>query len=399
MSDTRKSNKVRKRKEAQESGPPPPEVPTKEEYSIARWMRKNVTTKKTKFLSHTVEYFTACKAVDQLMDSPWAQPSKPGETPLFSTRESIVEVLDSMLRHKLFHRAKKIVVPESELKSKKKKDKGEKGKTNDESKKSDKPDKTKKDDRSNSEKDESESKGRREEAAESSLAEGDKTDKETKKKGGVVEKKKRKIRLDMHLEQRFVDGIDAYVWIYEPTPYYYYFFGFLVVIAVIAVCLFPLWPSSVRQGVYYLSLAAAGFLVFILALAVVRLLVFCVVWCITLGYHHFWLLPNLTEDVGFLASFWPLYKYEYRGDVEVEDDADQEEEEEEKGAEENETSEKKEDSSKDSEDEGDHAGEGPENGNSTDRKNERSCSETESEGSQPSQTGKDFEIVDREEVS
>jgi translocation protein SEC62 len=61
-----------------------------------------------------------------------------------------------------------------------------------------------------------------------------------------VEKKKRKIRLDMHLEQSFVDGLDAYVWIYEPTPYYYYFFGFLVVLAVIAVCLFPLWPSSVR---------------------------------------------------------------------------------------------------------------------------------------------------------
>ena len=25
------------------------------------------------------------------------------------------------------------------------------------------------------------------------------------------------------------------------------------------------------------------------------------------------LLPNLTEDVGFFASFWPLYAYEYRG--------------------------------------------------------------------------------------
>lgn len=49
-----------------------------------------------------------------------------------------------------------------------------------------------------------------------------------------------------------------------------------------------------------------------------------------MGKHHLWILPNLTEDVGFLASFWPLYtvsvicvvatimmyfsQYEYKGD-------------------------------------------------------------------------------------
>lgn len=62
-----------------------------------------------------------------------------------------------------------------------------------------------------------------------------------------------------------------------------------------------------RKGVYYLSIAAAGFLVFILGLAVLRFVVFCVVWTITGSKHHFWLFPNLTEDVGFLESFWPLY--------------------------------------------------------------------------------------------
>jgi translocation protein SEC62 len=54
-------------------------------------------------------------------------------------------------------------------------------------------------------------------------------------------------------------------------------------------------------------MAAAGFLIFILGLAVLRMAVFCFVWALTLGRHHLWLLPNLTEDVGFLASFWPLY--------------------------------------------------------------------------------------------
>lgn len=63
-----------------------------------------------------------------------------------------------------------------------------------------------------------------------------------------------------------------------------------------------------RKGVYYLSIAAAGFLVFILSLAVIRFIVFCIVWVLTGSKHHFWLFPNLTEDVGFFASFWPLYQ-------------------------------------------------------------------------------------------
>jgi translocation protein SEC62 len=112
----------------------------------------------------------------------------------------------------------------------------------------------------------------------------------------------------MHMEQYFVDGNDAYVWIYEPIPVYYWFFGTLVVLGAIGVCLFPLWPLTIRHGVYYLSVAAAGFLVFILALAIIRMIVFCLLWVPTLGRCHLWLLPNLTADVGFFASFWPLYQ-------------------------------------------------------------------------------------------
>lgn len=34
------------------------EKPAKEEYDIAKWIKQNVPTKKTKFLNHHVEYFT-----------------------------------------------------------------------------------------------------------------------------------------------------------------------------------------------------------------------------------------------------------------------------------------------------------------------------------------------------
>lgn len=93
-----------------------------------------------------------------------------------------------------------------------------------------------------------------------------------------------------------------------------WFIGLGLVIGAIAICLFPLWPRVVRNYVYYLSIAAAGFLFFIIGLAVLRLIVFCLVWLVSLGKHHLWLLPNLTEDVGFVQSFIPLYQYEYKGD-------------------------------------------------------------------------------------
>ena len=32
-------------------------------------------------------------------------------------------------------------------------------------------------------------------------------------------------------------------------------------------------------------------------------------WVLTIGRHHFWLLPNLTEDCGFFESFVPLYTH------------------------------------------------------------------------------------------
>ncbi|XP_071446301.1 translocation protein SEC62 [Hetaerina americana] len=342
-----------------------PDKPTKEEYAVAKWVRKNVPKKRTKFLNHNVEYFTACKAIDALMTSRWAQ-AKEGEEPLFSTRQDVVEFMDKMLRHKFFHRAKKIPVSEQELKAKSKKKEKDKKKDDDKKKKEEE----------------------RRDEAESSHTERDKKDDRMDDK----DKKKRKIRLEMHLEQIFADGWDAYVWIYDPIPVYYWFFGSLLVIGAIAICLFPLWPPTVRKGVYYLSLAAAGFLILIIALTVLRLVIFCLIWVITFGKHHLWVFPNLTEDVGFWASFWPLWQYEYKGEGNGEKekkkkkdkDSDNEDE---PSAEENgdkESAEKAEQESTAVED--DHS------------EKEQDHSESESESSQKSQTGKDFEMVEKEEV-
>merc|ERR1719290_10116 len=95
---------------------------TKLQKNVTSWMRKNVPTKKTKFMhSHVVNYFVASKAVDSLMiESPWAkEKAKEGSELVFEYREQCVDFLDNLLRHKMFHRAKKIPVAEKEKKKKK----------------------------------------------------------------------------------------------------------------------------------------------------------------------------------------------------------------------------------------------------------------------------------------
>merc|ERR1719480_142524 len=160
---------------------------------------------------------------------------------VFDTRDKCVEYLDSLLRYKMFHRAKKIPVAEKEKKEKKGKKKDEIVETND--------DKT-----------------------DTDMEKGSETGEEEKVE--KAEKKKRKIRLDMHLEQIFVDSSDAYVWLYDPIPWYYWILGGGICLIVIMFCL----------------------------------------------------MPNLTKDVGFINSFWPLYDYTYTGEVVVEEEVQEQEE-------------------------------------------------------------------------
>ncbi|KAL3273729.1 hypothetical protein HHI36_015158 [Cryptolaemus montrouzieri] len=372
--------KGKRRKE--EYVPPGEEViekPSKDEYAIAKWMRKNVPIKKTKFLNHNVEYFTGRKAVDGLLDSKWSQ----GEEPFFKSREDIVDYLHVMLEHKFYHRARKVPVSEQELKAKKK----EKKKDEDTDEKETKKDKEKE-------------KGT---DAESSVVEG-KQEQQSEK-----EKRKKKIRLEMHNDQRFVDSLDAYVWIYDPIPFHYWIIGTLFVLGAIGVCLFPLWPPSVRLGVYYLSVAAAGFLVSIIVLAVLRVIIFSLIWMLTLGKHHLWILPNLTEDVGFFASFWPLYNYEYKGGSAKGKEKPKKKKKKDKDSDaEEEFDSKKEPTSlefKEVENIQGHE-QGKEEIRTADLKPLESenpdeignRSESESESSQRSSTGKDFEMVDQHEL-
>merc|ERR1711936_1359688 len=195
--------------------------------------------------------------------------------------EQAIDYMGELMRLHMFHRARKVAVAEKDKKKKK----------------------------DETDEDEEDTK---------------KSKKETKNKEKEKEKKKRKIRLEMHYDQVFLDGNDAYVWLYDPTPWYYYIAGTAIVLGIIAVCLFPLWPMEMRQGVYYLSVAAAGFLVFIIVLAVIKYIVFALVFIATAGKLKLWIFPNLTEDVGFFESFWSTHMYTYARPKKDKDSDDEE---------------------------------------------------------------------------
>lgn len=166
-----------------------------------------------------------------------------GENALFATREAAIEYLDSMLVHKFFHRAKKVPVSEAELRRGRKAKEDKDSVVAEKSAGGDDDQQIKK--RSNKGSSAVPGSGKASEK-ENSEVDVSKSPKPSGNSADGGEKKKRKIRLDMHPDQVFVDGAEAYVWIYDPIPAYYWLFGALLVVGAIVVCLFPLWPPILR---------------------------------------------------------------------------------------------------------------------------------------------------------
>merc|ERR1711902_407783 len=201
------------------------------------------------------------------------------------------------------------------------------------------------------------------------------------------EKKKRKIRLDMHLDQIFVDSSDAYVWLYDPVGWFYWAGGTAIVLGTIAICLFPLWPPMMRTVVHYLSMGAAGFLLLIMGIGVLKYLLFALLFALSAGKLSFWLFPNLTEDVGFIESFMPIYDYTYTGESLL-------------GRKKKKAKDSDDEESDDDEDEDDENADNEDSDNGAVNKSKKESNEEsdDSTSKASSKTGKDFEIVEKNTV-
>lgn len=77
-----------------------------------------------------------------------------------------------------------------------------------------------------------------------------------------------------------------------------------LVMGVLFIVLFPVWPYELKYAVWLLSLYLLIFLVGLLAL---RLLIF--VLCSSLGVSM-WIFPNLLGEYGIIESFKPIYYVE-----------------------------------------------------------------------------------------
>ncbi|PLB47762.1 translocation protein Sec62 [Aspergillus steynii IBT 23096] len=113
------------------------------------------------------------------------------------------------------------------------------------------------------------------------------------------------VKIEQHQE---TGDMMHYVFLYEGPQWKQKAMAAAVVAGIFAVVLFPLWPMMLRQGVWYLSVGMMGLLGLFFAMAIFRLILFCItVFAVPPGL---WLFPNLFEDVGFFDSFKPLWGWQ-----------------------------------------------------------------------------------------
>lgn len=98
-----------------------------------------------------------------------------------------------------------------------------------------------------------------------------------------------------------------YAWLYEGSQVMRKVYAVLALVAIFTVVLYPLWPLKMRQGVYYLSWGFLWLLAAFFAMAIFRVILFCITYFIL--SPGLWLFPNLWEDVSFVDSFKPVWAW------------------------------------------------------------------------------------------
>ena len=99
-----------------------------------------------------------------------------------------------------------------------------------------------------------------------------------------------------------------FVWLYEGPQWKTKLYAAGALVLILAVVLFPLWPASLRLGVWYLSMGMLGLIGLFFAMSIFRLILFGIT--IFAAPPGLWLYPNLFEDVGFFDSFRPVWGWQ-----------------------------------------------------------------------------------------
>ena len=90
-----------------------------------------------------------------------------------------------------------------------------------------------------------------------------------------------------------------FAWFYEGSQWTTYIGGVAMVAIMLAGVMFPLWPSSLRLGVWYLSILVLVLIAVFFAIAIVRLIFYIITVLVT--PPGIWIFPQLFADVGFVS--------------------------------------------------------------------------------------------------
>ncbi|KAG9083982.1 Translocation protein S62 [Ceratobasidium sp. UAMH 11750] len=101
---------------------------------------------------------------------------------------------------------------------------------------------------------------------------------------------------------------EYYVWLYEGSQLTTYVGGAIMVAIIFAGVLFPLWPTKMRLGVWYLSIGVLGLIGLFFVIAILRLIFYVIT--VVVASPGIWIFPQLFADVGFVDSFIPLWEWD-----------------------------------------------------------------------------------------
>jgi len=114
--------------------------------------------------------------------------------------------------------------------------------------------------------------------------------------------------LSFFQQQSFApDGYFA--WFYEGSQWTTYLGGIAMVAVMLAGVMFPLWPPTLRLGVWYLSIGVLVLIGAFFGIAILRLIFYIIT--VVVASPGIWVFPQLFADVGFVDSFIPLYEWDY----------------------------------------------------------------------------------------
>ncbi|CDZ96161.1 translocation protein [Phaffia rhodozyma] len=104
------------------------------------------------------------------------------------------------------------------------------------------------------------------------------------------------------------DGSEYYAWFYEGSQLWTMIAAFGMVACMLAAVLYPLWPYTMRLGVWYLSIGILMLLAAFFVLAIFRLIFYVIT--LVVARPGIWIFPRLFEDVSFMDSWTPVWGWD-----------------------------------------------------------------------------------------